>query len=295
VTAVAQAGLIRCVKGAECYFPTGYHFLREDVIRIKSAFEKHAVPEREYSKPGTLIALRHALKDYLGRDVGLPAVIRAVVDGDLMPVGHTNRFPGITGYIFPSELLRRYRPLTAGVTVPQKGFLNYREAAALLEVRTDVIRALADAGVLTTSAVFRNGFAKLIPAEDVQHFAKQYVATSILARRFDLNTGSLSRHLKESGTQLLAIPLPATGRGYTFFLRKDLAAQIQLPSRGMLKEQAWRRIKADRKKRWAEHRLAKEAALGKPMRRQLRRIIGHSSIARVRPAGTGPVAMEEYL
>jgi hypothetical protein len=32
VTAVAQAGLIRCVKGPECYFPTGYHFLREDVI-----------------------------------------------------------------------------------------------------------------------------------------------------------------------------------------------------------------------------------------------------------------------
>jgi hypothetical protein len=278
VTAVAQAGLIHCVKGAECYFPMGYHFLREDVIRIKSAFEKHAVPAREYSKPGTLIALRHAIKDYLGRDVGLPAVIRAVVDGDLVPVGHTNRFPGITGYIFPSELLRRYRPLTAGLTVTQEGFLNYREAAALLGVRTDVIRALVDRGFLTASAVFRNGFAKLIPAQQVQQFAERYVATSILARRFHLNSGSLSRCLKESGTPLLAIPIPS-GRGHTFFLRKDVAAQMQFPSRRMLKEHAQHRIKADRKKRWAEDRLAKETASDKPMRRQARVIGEHSSLA----------------
>jgi hypothetical protein len=237
VMAVAQAGLIRFVKGTECYFPTGYHFLREDVTRIKAAFEKHAVPEQIYSKPGTLIALRHALKNYLGRDVGLPAVIRAVVDGDLVPVGHTGRFPGITGYIFPSELLRRYRPLTAGVTVSQKGFLNYSEAAALLGVRTDVIRALADRGFITHSAVFRNGYSKLIPAEEVQQFADRYVATSILAKRFHLDTGSLSRHLKEAGTPLLAIPIPA-GRGHTFFLRKDVAARMQLPSRRVLKEQA---------------------------------------------------------
>jgi hypothetical protein len=78
-----------------------------------------------------LIALRHALKNYLpGR--GLPAVIRAVIDGELVPVGHTDRFAGITGYPFPCELLRRYRPLTAGVRAPQEGFLNYRDAAALL-------------------------------------------------------------------------------------------------------------------------------------------------------------------
>ena len=97
VTAVAQAGLIRYAKGSECYFPAGYHFLREDVVRIKDAFERHDVPEREYSKPGTLIALRHALKNYLGRYVGLPAVIRAVLAGDLVPVATPIGFPGSPG------------------------------------------------------------------------------------------------------------------------------------------------------------------------------------------------------
>jgi len=267
VTAVAQAGLIRYAKGSECHFPTGYHFLREDVVKIKNAFEKHAVPERDYSKPDTLIALRHALKNYLGRNVGLPAVIRAVIDGDLVPVGHTNRFPGITGYLFPSELLRKYR-MVPGIRVPLEGFLNYREAAALLGVRTDVIRGLADRGFFTASAGFRNGFAKLIPAGEVQQFADRYVATSILAKRFDLHSGSLSRYLKDSGISLLAISRPASERGHTFFLPKDVAARIQLPSQGVLREQAQRRVKADRKKRWAEYRLAKEASSGKSMRRQ---------------------------
>ncbi len=257
-------------------------------MKIKDAFEKHSVPVKAYSKPGEFIALGHAMKNYLGRGAGLAAVIRAVVDGSLAPAGCTKGFRGITGYLFRSEDLRRYRP-PPDVTAPPEGFLNYREAAAMLGVRTDVIRGLVDQGFLTASAGFRNGFARLIPAKEVQQFAERYVSTSILARRFHLNSGSLSRHLKESGTSLLAIPIPATGRGHAFFLPKDVAARIQLPSQGILSEQAQRRITADRKKRWAEYRLAKETASGKPMRRQLRRIVGRSSIARVRP----PVAMEE--
>ena len=88
----------------------------------RSEREKHYAPVKAYSKPGELIALRHAMKNYLGRDSGLAAVIRAVVDGSLVPVGYTNRFRGITGYLFRSEDLRKYRPVP-GVTVPPEGFL----------------------------------------------------------------------------------------------------------------------------------------------------------------------------
>ena len=130
-----------------------------------------------------------------------------------------------------------------------------------------VIRGLVAQGILHTTAEYRNGFSKLLPAADVQHFAEDYVATSVLARRFHLNSGSLARYLKESGTPLLAIPIPDSGKYHAFFLRKDVAAQIQIPSRRMLREQAQRRIEAARKKKWAEYRPARETALGKPMRR----------------------------
>jgi hypothetical protein len=65
------------------------------------------------------------------------------------------------------------------------------------------------------------------------------------------------RHRKESGTPLLAIPIPDVGKYYAIFLHKDVAAQIQVASRGMLREAAERRIVAARKKNWADYRQAK--------------------------------------
>ena len=266
VQAVAEAGLSRYVQGPERNFPYGFHFLREDILKIRHAFEKYPVPVREYSKPGELIALRHALKDYLGRDSGLPAVIRAVLDGALAPAAYTGRFPGITGYLFPSEQLRRYRPVP-DVEAPPEGFLNYREAASALGVKAPVIRAMVAQRILSAPAGYRSGLSKLVPAADIQRFAERYVATSVLASQFHLNSGSLARYLRGLGTPLLAIPSPDAGKGHAFFLCKDVAARTQLPSRRMLRKLAQLRIKAYKKKLWAERRLAKEKALGRPLRR----------------------------
>ena len=235
-------------------------------VGIKQAFEKQVVPLMEYSKPGDLIALRHAVKNYLGCDSGLAAVIRAVVDGSLAPVGYTKRFRGITRYLFRSEELRRYRPVPEVKASPEV-FLNFREAALVLGIKSNIVRGLVAQGLLGVADGYRNGFAKLVPQKEVQRFADSYVSTSVLAKRFRLNSGSLARHLKESGTPLLAIPNPDAGRGHAFFLRKDVAAHIALPSRKMLREESQRRIIAATKKKWAEYRLAKEAALGKPIRR----------------------------
>jgi hypothetical protein len=267
---LAAAGAIRYVKGPERNFPARcFFFLGEDVMKVKQAFENHSVPVTEYSKPGEFTALRHAMKNYLGRDSGLAAVIRPVVDGSLVPTGRTNRFRGITGYLFRSEDLRKYRP-TPGVTVPRDGFLSFKEAAAMLGVRTNIIRGLVAQGLLGVAAGYRNGFAKLVPEKEVQCFAEGYVSTSVLARRFRLNSGSLARHLNESGTPLLAVSNPDAGRGHAYFLRKDVAARIRLPTRRKLRDESQRRMKTARKKKWAEYRLAKEIASGKPMRRLLR-------------------------
>jgi hypothetical protein len=156
-------------------------------------------------------------------------LITAVVDGRLVSTGHTNRFPGITGYLFRSGDLRKYRPAADIVPSPE-GFLSFKEAAAVLDVKPNVIRGLTVQGLLTAADGFRNGFARLIPAKEVQQFAEQYVATSILAKQFNLNGGALARYLRESGTPLLAIPIPDARRGHASFLQKDAAARIQLPA-----------------------------------------------------------------
>ena len=90
------------------------------------------------------------------------------------------------------------------MTVHSEGIVTFGEAAAVLGVSTPVIRGLVAQGILHITAEYRNGFSKLLPAADVQRFAEGYVATSVLAKRFHLDSGSLARYLKESGTQLLA-------------------------------------------------------------------------------------------
>jgi hypothetical protein len=228
---VAASGAIRCVEGPEQNFPIGiFFFLREDVMKIKQAFEKNAVPTMVSSKPGELLTLRHAIKNYLGRDSALAAVIQAVVEGSLMPVGHARRIRGITGYLFRSEDLRKYRPVSEIKTLPE-AFFNFGEAAAMLGTRSYVVRGLVQKGFLTVAAGFRHGLSKLIPEKDVHRFAEQYVVTSALAKRFGLNSVSFTCHLKKSGTPLLAIPIPDVGKGFAFFLSKDVAAQIRLPNR----------------------------------------------------------------
>ena len=143
-----------------------------------------------------------------------------------------------------------------------------------------VIRGLVAEAILQTTAEYRNGFSKLLPATDVQHFAEYYEATSVLARRFHLNSRSLAYYLKELGTPLLAIPIPDSGKGHAFFLHKDVAAQIQLPSRRMLREQAQRRIEAAHKKKWEEYRAGREPPWVSPCDEPGRIVVAAPEMAR---------------
>ncbi len=228
---VAQAGLMRYAQGSgQALHRRFLFFFREDVMKIKLAFEKHAVPEHQYSKPGEFMALGDALKTYLGCDSGLPAVIKAVVDGNLAPVGYTPRFRGILGYVFPSECLRLYRPVLGDVEIPPQGFLNYTEAASKLSSDTRVIPALVEHGVIRALAGYHPRRSKLVPADEIQRFSNQYVTVSSLAKRFHVTDCWLRRYLKKSSTPMLVIPVGPMQKA--IFLQKDVAAALRIPRPG---------------------------------------------------------------
>jgi hypothetical protein len=232
ILGVARAGLIRYVRGPKRYFSYGFHFLREDIRKIKHAFEKHAVPIRDYSKAGELVALSHALI-YLGRDSGFPAVIRAVIDGTLTPVGYASRFPGITGYLFKAGHVRTYRSV-AGVQTPAEGFLNYSEAASRIGSNTLAVGGLVAQGLLGPSAGYQLGGSKLVPASEVDRFSSQYASIKALAQQFRVAAERLRRHFKRSGTPMLAVP--AGTRGKTYFLLKEVAADVRISQAKTLKD-----------------------------------------------------------
>jgi len=224
VTAVAAAGAIRYVRGPNKDFPSGYaHFRREDVMRIREAFERHAVPTRDYAKPGACIALRHAMKNFLGRRSGLAAVIQAVVDGNLAPVGYAKQFRGITGYLFLLEDLRKYRPVP-DIAPSHEDFLNFREVAVLLRVKTIVVRGLVEEGTLAVVPGHKNGYSKLIPAADVRRFADNYVSASALARRLNIGVEAITLQARASNAPLLAVRIPEVGRGRALFVPAEVEA-----------------------------------------------------------------------
>jgi hypothetical protein len=201
-------------------------------MQIKQAFEKYGVPSRRYLKRGRLMALRDAIHNYLGRDAGFGAAIHAVIDGALVPVGRTSRFPGIAGYLFSSEDLRRYRPVRGGSEAPPGGFLSYTEAAPSLACKTQVIRALVELGVLSSPAGRQRGRCKLVAAADVQHFSNCYVGLRPLARHLHVTGCRSARYLKKVGMPTLAVL--AGPEEKAIFLDKEAAARVRSSCQGKL-------------------------------------------------------------
>lgn len=194
VLRVAQAGLIRYVQGSEHGFRPGFYFLREDICRIKQAFERHAVPVLECPTPREFIALGNAAL-YVGRDHGLAALIRAVVDGALFPIARTNRFAGINGYLFRAEEVRRYRSVS-GVQTPPGGFFTYTEAASRLGwASADVISGLVAEGIVAAPARYQRSRARFVPISEIERFSRRYIAVKALAQ-----------HLKVAGDWLRSPP-----------------------------------------------------------------------------------------
>jgi hypothetical protein len=94
-----------------------------------------------------------------------------------------------------------------------------------------VVRGLVEKGLLSIAGGYRNRFSKLIPEKEVRRFAGSHVAVSALARRLKLSGWSFARHLRRSGTPLLAVPISDEGKEDSLFLSKNVAARLSSSAR----------------------------------------------------------------
>ena len=126
--------------------------------------------------------------------------------------------------------MRKYRPVPERKSRPEV-FLNFREAAEVLGVRSYVVRGLVAKGLFSIAGGYRNGFSKLIPEKEVRRFARSHVAASALAKRLKLSGWSFARHLRQSGTPLLAVPISDEGKEDALFLSKGVASRFSSSAR----------------------------------------------------------------
>jgi hypothetical protein len=223
---LSEVGLIRRVEGQDKGFPVGIHYLRMDVSNVQAAFRASLTTD-EYSggekgEKRKLISLREALQRYLGREFGLPKVVRSVMDGTLRPVSYSPTIPGILGYNFESDQLAPYRHPRPTRTLP-KGFIGYDEASTILAMTTEVVRNLAGQKIIR---YIRCGGRVLVSRLDVEQFAHDYVSVKALADRFNTTSRWVARYLSARGIKLLSVDLPGKGRKLFVSAR---AATVEIP------------------------------------------------------------------
>jgi hypothetical protein len=118
------------------------------------------------------------------------------------------------GYLFRLDDLRVYRPVSER-SHSHATFLDFREAASVLNVRSVVVRALVHHGVLAVAPGHKNGFAKLIAESEVRAFAARSRATP----RGDNRAAALEpAGQKPAQSDVLRVQIPEAGRGCVTFV-----------------------------------------------------------------------------
>jgi hypothetical protein len=181
---IADADLMEIAKGPERGFPPGIHVCREGVERMIAAFAFQA-PTAAEDYDGRSALLRDALRLYLGRD-RLADFVRTVIVGASQPLGRDDSVPGILGYRFSIEDLKRYSKPKETRNIPV-GMVTLSGAAKMLGINTEAVRNLVAVNQLRSDRKLAHGL-RLLYLRDVRRFAEHYVAVQSLTARFGVGS-----------------------------------------------------------------------------------------------------------
>ena len=101
----------------------------------------------------------------------------------------------------------------------------------MLGVKTAVVRGLVAQRVLSADVASHYGLSKLVPTEDIHRFAEQYVSATVFARRFNIGMAAFARHLIETSTRVLRVPVLEQGRAPALFIPVGIAAKMRISGR----------------------------------------------------------------
>lgn len=226
--ALGQAGLIKHRKGRiSGGVSKTWNFQEKDVQDIVKAFESHKVPVKRCGGNSQLqISLQHALPAFLDRQQGLPDVIRAVINHELVPIARAGQFKGLRDYIFDTQQLRKFRPI--GADVAEGDYLNITEVVRTLGVHQNVVSSLFEAGYIAEPSKCIKGGNRFVLAGEIKTFKEQYFFAKDLASPIDTSVNWVVSYLGGMGVAAHVLKLRS---GYnSFFYEKKLLAHLRIPS-----------------------------------------------------------------
>lgn len=199
---LAKAGFLQESTGQE-----GKQFyLRAEAERLIEAFDRHAVSFWDSWNEGVFLTFHEAMHTFLMHSFNLIAVLNAVLSGRLCPVGRTQRYSGLPGYVFSiREMLVIRHECAVGIG---SEYLNPTDIARLGLMTYSKALALINAGILNSIRSTVTGNQELlVPLSDLESFCAEFVSTESLARSLAMSSNYLLEQLRERKTELLSVPM----------------------------------------------------------------------------------------
>lgn len=223
---LGKAGLVNFKKGRVSGDESrGWIFETATINSIYEAFKKHHIPEIKYQKKSSdVIALQHAFSDLLNHESGMPAVIKAVVEEKLIPIGRAGKFSGIRDYIFDLNDLRKYDDIGNGRL--KDNYLNLSDTQKLLGVHATVLKGLINNGFLNKQSARKKNGEHLILASEVFSFKEKYILCNDLAKQINTSANWVKNYLTRLG--LKAIVLKLKSGNMSALYESDSLANIKI-------------------------------------------------------------------
>lgn len=223
---LANAGLLRIISLAN---DKEYLLDRTDLYRLLGAFTHHNVPAWRLGPSFESISLYAARRKFLGNREGLLSAIRAVLNGDLVPIGRSKEHTGIAAYVFRTVDLRKCAP-SDSEGVKGRALYTVSETAQLLSTSNHKIRALVLANLLptVTNSYDKRPRAIFIPQAKSRAFARKYVSTEELAKKIGMSSQSLAWGILRRNVPHLKISL-GRGKGDALFVGRAYADSLDAP------------------------------------------------------------------
>lgn len=224
VMSLGRAGILKYKQNGMSGPWMAWSFVKYEVDCIEMAFTKfRSVPV--ISKPNEkYIFLRHAVVSLIGYEVGFPAVVRAVLDGRLIPVGRAKKLFGIFDYVFFKSDLVRFRPTS--LEMSERNMVNSGEVARVLGLGKRIVAALL-CDKRFFGHVRQERSERLMFETELDAFRHRYIFAAELSRKFETTAIRVSTYLSECGIPGFVLDIPNSGK--TFLYEKSAIEGVEIP------------------------------------------------------------------
>ena len=215
--ALGDAGLLKYRRSHLVGMKRGYVYNRKDAERIFKKFEELEVPIVEYNVKTGMLKVESLLRAIIGRDEGLPQIVKGVIDGTLMPVGRLGLNNGIFDYVFKkSDIVALRRNLNA---VDRKGYLTSDEVVERLSIHRSYLAALVKHKYLVSAKRQTSHEQRLFSEGAVKKFHEKYICVTRLAKELGVKVVHLNKKLTAVGIK--GIKLKTSQEGHTMFYERN--------------------------------------------------------------------------